>query len=420
MSTEKQQPIVRPNLISELLNSQFESYSSKRKEQLSQDIRNLFFKYDGEQYSTVYSKLKVARESRAELKKQNKHLVKLQSEIKEFTSTSASKITSWALTKNITIPSDVAPIDYKPYLLKFYEEKLNNNNAELAQAKSLVDACIEATSDCDKKLTAFNKQNKKQYNLWKTELLTVNTSEIKSLKAKLKDTPEDDENHPILSKEISKRLDTFSYLSSRLSESELTPLQREHYTLRIEKDSISSKMVRFACTSKYLSYYATEIVLDYTSNVFTRYIETTSATENLKNLNYKFPPISVEHVVPSTFVGCPIRDLYLGILVKQLSNPSPLSDDEKKNRVYLAIETHVRKIFKQNQITKTSKCDERVFALIYRTVLAFVKLSSDEISSRAKQDHIKTFQEKIIFDLFAYTFKVWGQEPYRLPKKATK
>jgi hypothetical protein len=99
---------------------------------------------------------------------------------------------------------------------------------------------------------------------------------------------------------------------------------------------------------------------------------------------------------------------------------STQSEVDKENKLYKTIETIVRNTLKQNTFTVKSPCDPVIVSLIYRTLVKFINFSSAQISEVVRKDKIKTFQEKIIINLFAYTYRVWGQEPFALESVAKK
>ena len=414
------QLIIRPNLINELLNEQFESSSAKRKADLSDNIKSLFYKYDGAGYSNIHEKIAEERANLTQNKRLGKRLAKLRDEVAKLGISESSKITAWAADKNIVIPETVDKVDYKKYILKLYDEKIAVNKAETGRLTQVIENFDQTVTQCGAEAKEFNKSNKREYTQWKTEILKEYdgvTSELRSQMAKTDDV----EEKTALKSKIKARVtaNMFALLSSKLAEQagSLSPLKNEQYKLRIDKDSISSDMVRFGFTDKHLSHYASGIVVDFTSYVMNHYVRQVFTQDAITNATFKCPPITVEHINLSSFVNGPISDLYRGLLVEQLRNSTVLSATEKASKIYKAVELGVKRQFKTN--TLTSKCvfDDKFITVVYRTVVAFIKFAANEIANRVRQDGIKTFQEKIIVNIFALTYGVWGEKPYEVPKK---
>jgi len=426
MSSDKQvqQPIIRPNLVSDILNEQFESSSATRKRELSNNIKQLFFKYDGVIYNDIHEKIKEERAGLTQSKRCLKRLEKISADVKQFTTSETAKILALAADKNIVIPDTVDKLSYRSHILKLYEEKINAAKAEVERRDFAVKKYEETASQCGNSAKVFNKTHKKEYTEWKTGLLNEYEGKTKELKQKLKSLDEGDAEIETLEAEIKTRnkASPFDYLTSRLAEQarDLSPIQNEHYKLRIEKDLVANKMVRFGVTDKHLAHYATNIVIDFASNVFNNYVEKVATPENIRNLSFVYPPISVSHIDLSKFVHGPVCDLYRGLLAEQLRNSTSVNEKEKETKIYKAIDTYVRRTFKSNPLTSKCTFDDRFMIVLYRTVMSFIKFTSDIIADKVRKDGIKTFQEKIITSVFTYTFGVYNQKPYEVPKVGQK
>lgn len=416
---QAQQTIIRPALISSILNKKFESNSSQRKQELKEELTSLFYKYDGVAYSDTHDKARQERAQLAETKKQSVRLSKLRNDINGLDASKPTAIHSWAINKNILIPDDVFKSDYKTYLMKIYDEKITSIKAEIDRLDASTKNYVEILKNCNKDVAAFNSAHKTEYTAWKTQHLKENTVLVKELKSQLS-VEEDEAKKKEIETTISKH-ESFQYLVDRLTEAldKLTPLQREQYRLRIEKDKISSKMVRFASTNKHLSHYSNEILKHFIENVLKEYVDRilNQDRDKLMLVGYKFPPVTENHIVPERFKSGAIRDLYMGALEKELGT---LGEVDRESKLYGCVKTIVTNAFKQNNFTSKSVCDDKVIDIIYRTLCRFINVTSSMISEAAKKDGIKTFQEKIITGLFSYTFRINGGTPYSEPKPKNK
>jgi DNA repair exonuclease SbcCD ATPase subunit len=303
--------------------------------------------------------------------------------------------------------------------MKIYEEKINSIGAEVSRLETSSKNYDEILKKCAEDLKEFNKVCKTDYATWKKDSLNEFEASLKPLRDQVKNE-QDKEKKAELRAELAKQ-NPFKYLEDKLKKtsSSLTAVQAEHFRLRVEKDKVSGDMVRFAATDKHLAYYCNQILNHFCDNIVGEYVDTIFHQDKnkLKSIGYKFPPVSVEHIIPEKFTQGPVRDLYLGLLTQELTSTSEI---DKEQRLYKTVETIVRNSLADNTFAAKSPCDERVFNIIYRTLVRFINFSSAQISEVVKRDNIKTFQEKIIINLFAYTFRVWGQEPFVLKSKDTK
>lgn len=418
MSDKQSQPAIRPVLISDILNRKFEPTSSARKQELKEELSSLFYTYDGIAYADVNKRSKSDRVQLTDAKKQSKRLSTLRDHVSKLDANAPSAILSWATGKGILIPDNVAKSDYKSHLLKIYEEKIISIKAEIDRLTNSVKGFEEALKSCNEQLKKFNQAHKADYTNWKNECLTENAKVVRDLKAQLK-SEQDEEKRQKLEADITSH-DDFRCLSEKLPETmeRLSPVQREQFRLRLEKDKISSKMFRFASTNKHLSHYSNKIVEDVIGNITLTYVdEILEDRDKLKSVNYKFPPISSKHIVLEKFKPGPISDIYRGLLHSELKS---LGEVNRDTRLYKCIKTMINNTLKSNTFTSKSGCDEIVYDIVYRTVVKFINYTSLLISNAVKRDGIKTFQEKIIVNLFVYTFGVWGETPYTEPKPKKK
>ena len=148
MSNDKQvqQPIIRPNLVSDILNEQFESSSATRKRELSNNIKQLFFKYDGVIYNDIHEKIKEEKAGLAQSKRCLKRLEKISADVRQFTTSDTTKILALAADKNIVIPDTVDKLSYRSHILKLYEEKINAAKAEVERRELVVKKYEETAS----------------------------------------------------------------------------------------------------------------------------------------------------------------------------------------------------------------------------------------------------------------------------------
>lgn len=413
MSADKQFVIIRQKLVSDLLIEQFEPTTAKRKSVLAERLNTLFFEQNGSAYSGLYTQLGEQRKQLIEAKKQLKRLKKLETELSKLTNAESNK---WANDKNITIPNDVAVVAIKGYLISFYSSKISDVDAEVVRLTSAVKSCKKAVDDCDDLLSTYKKSAKAEYNTWKIAELKTNTEAIKSLKARL----ESDEDRKPLETEIARLSNVFAVLKSLLAVTELSQSQRENFTCRLEKDTLSHSMVRFADADKHLSHYSSKIVKHFTDSVLCSYATRLGDLTVLARPGYKFAPITLDHVIPQELTDGPVRALYTGILVEQLKNVREPSEEERQSKFYKAVETHLKRTIKGNALLKSCEYDGKLVALLTRTVLEFNHSICLIIHNKIKQKKIRTFQEKLITDIFRLTYVAWGQQPYEVSKVKVK
>jgi len=417
MSDKQVQTTIRPALISDILNKKFEPTSSARKQELKEELINLFYKYDGVAFADVNNRFRTDRTQLTDAKKQAKRLSTLREQVSKLDASTSSSVLSWATNKGILIPDTVPKSEYKSYLMKIYEEKINSIKAEIDRLDASVKGFDEALKACNEQLKKFNQTNKTDYTNWKNECLNENAKIIKDLRAQLK-LEVSEEKKKELENSITSH-DDFKYLSEKYSEilDKLSLVQREQFRLRLEKDKISSKMFRFASTNKHLAYYCNKILQDLVDNIVREYVDQIfdQDKDKLRSTNYKFPAISADHIIPMRFEPGPISDIYRGLLCSELKS---LGEVNKETKLYKYVKTIVTNTLKTN--TFTAKSDEKIYDVIYRVLVRFINYTSSLISAAVKKDGIKTFQEKIIVNLFTYTFGAWGDKPYTEPKPKKK
>lgn len=412
MSATKQPTvIIRPKMASDYLISQFELTTAKQKSDLAERINNEFYERDGSSYAKVHVSQRDEKAKLAEAKRQAERLKKCLADI--GTKTNAETI-KWANEKNINIPSDTPAVSTKSYISELYKKKQDEVEAEVVRLTASVKSYADTVAECDKLLTAYKKENKKEYVAWKTGVLSENSKIIKKLRDQL---TEDEDNDRPIKEEIAKLSDNFARLRAALAVGEFSQQQRESYTLRLEKDALSNKMVRFADADKHLAHYSNEIIKHFYNNVLRQYLDTIKVDiATLLSEGYSHPKITLEHVKPQLFSAGPVCSLYLGILVEQAKNVRDATEEEEQSKYYKAINSYVKNTLHDNTFTRSCEYDSKLIALITRTVLEFNHTICLIIHNKIAQKKIRTFQEKLITDIFRLSYVSWGQQPYEVPK----
>lgn len=412
---QTQQQVIRPKLIGNLLIERFEPKHAERKAELSRQLIDLFFRYDGAAFAPIKDQLVDKKRELSEAKKQLKRLEVLEKELAALTN--SADVIRWANDKNITIPGDLAQSQIKPTIVATYASKITNVKADIERLTNLVKTCEEAAKKCETDLKKFKKEQKTQYNAWKNEVFAANDAELKALKEKLKSAAAEDYTN--ISKEIEKRSNKFEFLRLALLGLELSPMQRENYTCRLEKDTISHQMVRFAEADKILSHYTSKVVEHFVENAYIEYIRSVrSQVDTILECGKvtELPSLSLDHVNVARFSPGAICSTYLGLVNVARDGVEP-SDDERNSKMYKAVEAHIRKVLKSNVICKNSKFDVKLVTLIARVALAYNKMFFDIISRRMEHNGIRTIQSRIINDIVELSYVTWGEKPYEVVKE---
>lgn len=422
-----QQLAIKTNLLTDFLIERYEAHSSVRKSELSDKLTALFYAHDGAQHAQLSENLRNEKKKAADTNRTLAKLEKLHGDVEKL---DKNEVIAWSSTRGITIPEDVTIDTVKTYVLSFYQEKINKTKADVTRINTSVEQLSKLSADVNKQCSEFKKTYKKEYGAWKIAETNANNEKLKALK-KVKDSlpaNHDSTEVDVINQEIKKREDTFTYLNSVLQEisDKLSQLQRDNYSLRLSRDSLSHNMTRFANADKHLAYYSHQIADHFLSNVFEVYRQRLG-NFSLTTSSATLEQLGVQHVSLNEFAASEVRDLYGGILLNLLSTSLiPLTPEERKSKIFSAIETYVKRRIKENKhtavglIIKSSGYNPDLVTLLYRVIIEFNKRISELIALKVEQQNIRTFQEKIIADIFRTTYKLWGKTPYEIPKKTNK
>jgi hypothetical protein len=296
-------------------------------------------------------------------------------------------------------------------------EVVKNAEAEEQKYRILEEKLEKYKTDFAKAYSEFSKAQKNAYKTWKKNNLPDNADALKELreKRKLAGKEKQKESYAVYTNQIEKLMDPTDHLYAALEAQQESEFMYKTFKLRIEKDQLSSKSVRFSDSYTMIGVYVKQILYHMVAGL-QKALDARNAELALSGVKVTSVP-SVELVdFDLTKFDKNVYYLIYSSLVDP-TNVTPYAEGTPEYSILRLVNRYVTQLVAFDK-TASNPVSKEVQIVLARTLVQFINTLCDLIKDRFGESGIHTIQTKLIVSILDLPFRLSKTpHPERPPKQ---
>lgn len=317
--------------------------------------------------------------------------------------------------KRFHIDNQNIPLDQqKQYLQNFLQAKLAETQNRIDLANGLKAQYDEQHVKLAKGRSAFNKDTKAKYIAWKNRNSAGDQEKINNLKAQKKNFKRKSSDFASLSDSIKTIKDgEYATLSSNLAgDASLSQDIKSNYLLRLDRDRIKLRSLRFAKSNRIVAMYAKNMFDEIALTTSAAYINAIVAKAGNPKSDGAVEDIKFGAVRGTSFPKSPLSSIYIPLLAS-VADGEYIDTDPALSSLKTIVTTYFTAKYNNPNIKINVNPDlyESMACFLNRFIDFVCTLISKELSERS----MKTIKDCIIYDCIRPFYLLQGQEVPLLP-----
>lgn len=426
-STQKKvvQNPIKTGEIKNLIVHQFCPENVDRKLRIINELRETYVNY--KVINDVTNLTKQLADVSGDLSFEKNQLRKLTTNLKKLSTFTRTKLRTIANEYNIVGNKSLDDDELRALLISKTEDKIKICESEivkLEKAKKTVNAKLKAETSV---ISEFYKTQKKEFGEWKSSHMPDNKAELKelrtqrkSLKKKLPDGSDDleyDDRYREFSEKIKILENVYPHLFAQLETSGLSDMQRDTYRLRLQKDELSTQMVRFADSARVLGAYIREMLRNMVDGLATANAERHKQLVAKNTTSKQLPPTPVE-LEDIKYRYCRMSAIFSAYCtLYKITETEPISELTPEYGIVGIVRRYLDTRKKCGDIPITSP---EVVNVLSRTVIQYVRHMATLIKNHLEKTGTHTIKKNLIFTIMEPYYVFSGEshpQPIPKPKK---